>query len=65
MQVQFGNTKIEANGAFVFIKAFGREIFLTREAGHSLKPYLRRHTEAGDIELWGAGLYAVVSPRAA
>lgn len=60
MQVQFRNTKIEANGAYVYIKAFGREIFVKREAGQPLRPYVKRDAKSGVREVWGLGLYAVI-----
>jgi hypothetical protein len=60
MQVKIGKTKIEASGAYVYIKAFGREVFVKRESGHSWKPYVRRDEKSGAKEIWSFGLYAVV-----
>jgi hypothetical protein len=60
MQVQIGNARIEASGAYVYIKVFGREVFIKREAGLPLMPHMRRHAETGEREIWVAGLYAVI-----
>ncbi|RQO35857.1 hypothetical protein DBR37_05725 [Herminiimonas sp. KBW02] len=60
MQIQIGNARIEASGAYVYIKAFGREVFVKREPGQPWQPHVKRHTTAG-LELWGIGLYAAIS----
>ena len=60
MQVQIGNARIEVSGAYVYIKAFGREVFVKREAGFPLMPHVRRHAQTGEREIWALGFYAVV-----
>ncbi|MNK04551.1 hypothetical protein D3C87_224200 [compost metagenome] len=60
MQVQIGNARIEASGAYVYIKAFGREVFIKREAGFPLMPYVRRTSNSKQREIWVAGFYFVI-----
>lgn len=42
MHIQIGKTKIEAGGGYLYIQAFGREVFVKRERGQSLMPYLKK-----------------------
>jgi hypothetical protein len=60
MQIQFGKTKIEINGGFMYIQAFGREAFVKREGGQPFSPYMRIDANSGAREIWGCGLYAVL-----
>jgi hypothetical protein len=61
MRFEIGNVKIEASGGSVFIKAFGREVFVKREAGQPLRPHVRRDAETGSREIWAVGMYAVLA----
>lgn len=60
MQIQIGNARIEASGAYVYIKAFGREVFVKRESGQPLMPYVRRDATSGVREIWAIGFYMVL-----
>lgn len=60
MQIQIGNARIEASGAYVYIKVFGREVFVKREPGQPLMPFIKRNAKTGEREIWALGFYAVV-----
>ena len=60
MQIQIGKTKIEASGGFLYIQAFGREVFVKRERGQSLTPFIRKDAFSGANEIWGFGFYAAI-----
>lgn len=55
MQVQIGNERIEASGAYIYIKSFGRVVFITRRAGFPLMQHVRPHAQTGEREIWGDG----------
>jgi hypothetical protein len=60
MQIQFGKTRIEINGGFMYIQAFGREVFVKRERGNSWMPHMRRDERTNEKQVWAFGLYAVI-----
>lgn len=60
MQVRLGKTAIEVNGSYIYIQAFGREVFVKREGGFSWKPHVRRNERTGEKEIWALGFYAVI-----
>jgi hypothetical protein len=60
MHIQIGNARIEASGAYVYIKAFGREVFIKREPGQPWKPHVKKDCQSGVREIWAIGFYAVI-----
>ena len=57
MQIQFGKTKIEISGGFMYVQAFGREVFVKREKGMPLAPCIRKDIASGSHEIWIFGFY--------
>jgi hypothetical protein len=60
MQIQFGKTKIEINGGFMYIQALGREVFVKRDGNVEWKPQVRCDIKTGAKEIWAFGFYAVI-----
>lgn len=60
MQIQIGKTKIEATGGFMYIQAFGREVFVKRDGKVEWKPQVRRDSRTSAKEIWALGFYIVM-----
>lgn len=60
MQAQLGKTTIEVNGSYIYIQAFGREMFIKREERFSWRPFVQRNERTGEREIWALGFYAVI-----